>query len=68
MTMNKKSYIKPCINTQIAEVEPLLAGSFGTNDKTPSSDNELNQFSKNHKTGTSLWDETWDSDDDDANE
>ena len=47
-------------------MESLLA-SMSWKDKKPGSDSQDNQFSKNHKPGTSLWDETWDDDEDDEN-
>lgn len=50
-----KEYIKPNIKSFDACCESLLADSLGSTDKLPSTDDELNQFSKKHGT-TSLWD------------
>lgn len=63
--MKKKIYSKPCIKATSVETESLLAGSLGPNEKKPLNDNENNQFAKKH--GTSLWDETWDDEEDDEN-
>lgn len=64
--MKKKIYTRPCIKVATVDMESLLA-SMSSNDKLPGKDSDNNQFSKNHKPGTSLWDETWDNDDDDEN-
>ncbi len=62
--MKKNIYTKPYTKVTHVEMESLLA-SMSSNDKLPGKDSDNNQFSKNHKYGTSLWDETWDDDDDD---
>lgn len=63
--MKKKIYTRPCIKVATVDMESLLAGSFGSHESKPSKDNDGNQFAKKH--GTSLWDETWDDDEDDEN-
>lgn len=67
--MKKNIYTKPCTKVTSVDMESLLA-SMSSSDKLPGKDPNPseNQFSKNHKPGSSLWDETWDDDDDESNE
>lgn len=64
-----KEYIKPQIMVLSVASESMIAASptFST-DNIGSENPEIMGAGKNHKPNSSLWDETWDSDDDESNE
>lgn len=64
-----KEYIKPKMTVVNVAPEPMMAASPEFDTSGIGSANADNMSaSKNHKPGPSLWDETWDDDDDESNE